>query len=189
MAIVCDKCRSEIVFNNGDICTKCEEIERESKIDKSFQNDIYLPPDLFEKFKTLHDKLDVTKPETLKAIGIFVKALGTSFINKVTGKEINDPTPQVIIPKEKTLDRIQKILNHNLSVYAAKNDIDTPDDLDDFTVSDFYSDDWEQSLYQYVDNIILMDDDINDDDINNDTIDKNDKPEDEPDKQLTLPGM
>lgn len=183
MAIVCDKCRVEIVFNNGETCQKCLDIEAESKIDRSYQNEVYLPPDLFEKFKKLHDKLDSTKPETLKAVGVFVKALGTSFINKFTGKEINDPTPQVIIPKERTLDRIQKILNHNLSVYARENDMDTPDDLDDWNVTDMYSDEWEQSLYQYVDNIILMDDDVKVDNLKV----KTENPEVEPDKQLTLP--
>jgi len=129
------------------------------KIDRSYMNNIYLPDDLFEKFKKLHDDLDETKTDTFKAFGKFVKTLGTSFINKFTGKEINDPTPKVIIPKEKTLDRIQKILNHNLAAYARDNQLDTPDDLDDWSIADMHSDDWEQSLYQYVDNITILNDD------------------------------
>lgn len=162
MAIVCDECRKNNVEKNGSICEECKKQIEESKIDRSYMNEIYLPTELFDKFKKLHDQVDKTKPETMKAFAKYVKTLGTSFINHLTGKEINDPTPRVIIPKERTIDRIQKILNHNLSVYAAQNDMDTPEDLDDWTVHDMYSDDWEKTLYQYVDDITQMDmDDIN----------------------------
>ena len=179
MALVCDKCMKEKVFTNGEICQKCIEEERESKIDRSYMNNIYLPRELFEKFQKLHKQLDETKPDTLKVFSKFVKTLGTSFINHLTGKEINDPTPQVIIPKENTLDRIQKILNHNLAHYAERNDYDTPEDLEDWTVSDMHSDDWEQTLYQYVDNINIMEED-------EEPIKQEEKPGD---PQLNLPGM
>lgn len=160
MAILCDNCLKNRVERNGDTCKECIQLIEDAKIDHSFKDDIYLPPDLFSKFEKMHKQLDDTKPETLKAFGKFVKTLGTSFINHLTGKEINDPTPRVIIPKERTIDRIQKILNHNLAVYASQNDLDTPEDLEDWTVHDMYSEDWEKTLYQYVDEIELMENDI-----------------------------
>lgn len=156
MAIVCDNCNKTKVEKNGEICDECQQSIADSKIDKSYLNSIYLPNELFDKFQQLYNELDETKTETKRVFGKFIKTLGTSFINKITGKEINDPTPKVIIPKEKTLDRIQKILNHNLSAYARDHDLDTPEDLDDWTISDMYSDHWEESLYQYVDNITIM---------------------------------
>lgn len=156
MAIVCDECRKNNVEKNGTICEDCKKSIEESKIDRSYKNEIYLPTDLFDKFKKLHDQVDTTQPHTMRAFGKFVKTLGTSFINHLTGKEINDPTPRVIIPKERTIDRIQKILNHNLAVYAAQNDMDTPEDLEDWTIHDMYSEDWEKTLYQYVDEITQM---------------------------------
>lgn len=159
MAIVCDNCKKSPVLEDGEICKECQEQIEDSKIDRSYMNNIYLPDDLFKKFQKLHDELDDTKTDTYKAFGKFVKTLGTSFINKITGKEINDPTPRVIIPKEKTLDRIQKILNHNLAAYARDNQMDTPEDLDDWSIADMHSDVWEQSLYQYVDNITILNDD------------------------------
>ena len=88
-----------------------------------------------------------------KALSKFMGKLKTGFINKVTGKELNDPTPMTIIPKHSTIDRIQKILNHNLAIHAQNNGLDTPEDLDDFTVNDMYSERFEESLYQIVDNI------------------------------------
>lgn len=159
MAIVCDRCKIENVLTNGDICQKCIDIEEESNVDKSFLEKVYLPQELFERFEELHSQVVAEKPDSKKAFGKFVNTLKTSFINRFTGKEINDPTPQVIIPKERTLDRIQKILNHNLSVYAQQHDMDTPEDLDDWTVADMYSDDWEKTLYQYVDQVVVMDQD------------------------------
>lgn len=161
MAIVCDQCRVNVVDKNGLICEDCINANEMAKIDTSLipGNKIYLPDDLFVKFKKLHDELLPEKPRTYKAYSKFLNAMKTSFINKLTGKEINDPTPSVIIPQEKTLDRIQKILNHNLAVYAAHNNMDTPEDIEDWNVPDMYSDDWEESLYQYVDNIEIMEED------------------------------
>lgn len=156
MAIVCDRCRIENVASNGDICSECIKIEAESKIDRSYLGKIYLPTDLFEKFEQIHSQVLSEKQGAKKAMSKFMKTLGTSFINKFTGKEINDPTPRVIIPQEKTIDRIQKIINHNLAVYAKNNNLDTPEDLEDWSITDMYSDNWEQTLYQYVDNIQVM---------------------------------
>ena len=101
MDIVCDECRKNNVEKNGTICEDCKKFIEESKIDRSYQNEIYLPTELFDKFKKLHDQVDTTQPDTMRAFRKFVKTLGTSFINHLTGKEINDPTPRVIIPKER----------------------------------------------------------------------------------------
>lgn len=156
--IVCDKCLTNNVLKNGQICDECLKEENESKIDRSYMNNIYLPQELFEKFEKLHDQIDPSKKETLSAFGKFMNTLKTSFINHKTGKEINDPTPKVIVPTENTLDRIKKLLDHNLSVYAKNNDMDTLDDLENWSVKDMYADDWEETLYQYVDNIEIMED-------------------------------
>lgn len=159
MAIVCDNCKIENVVNNGDLCKSCIDLEKDSKIDRSYLEKIYFPNDLFQKFQQLHNEVELGKGQSKRAISKFLNVLKTSFIHPFSGKEINDPTPCVIIPQEKTLDRIQKILNHNLAVYARNNDLDTPDDLEDWSVSDMYSDEWEQSLLQYVDNVRIMDED------------------------------
>lgn len=159
MAIVCDRCKTNLVNVNGDICNDCISLDAESKIDRSYLENIYLPPDLFAKFERLCKQVESEKSGAKKAIGKFLNVFKTSFINKNTGKEINDPTPRVIIPKEKTMDRIQKILDHNLAVYASQNDMDTPEDLDDWSVPDMMSDDWEQSLFQHVESVTVMDQD------------------------------
>lgn len=158
MAIVCDKCRVEVVNHNGEICQKCIDAEELAKIDQSKlpRNKIYLEPVLFERFEKLHGQVMAEKKDAKKAMGKFMSSLKTGFINKITGKEINDPTPKVIIPQEKTLDRIQKILNHNLATYARLHDHDTPEDLDDWSVADAYSDEWEQTLFQYVETVKQM---------------------------------
>ena len=44
MAIVCDRCRLNLVSLNGEICDDCLRIEADSKIDKSYLDKIYLPP-------------------------------------------------------------------------------------------------------------------------------------------------
>lgn len=159
MAIVCDRCKVSLVNVNGDICDECLRIEADSKIDKSFMEKIYLPTHLFEKLEKLHASVVAENRGSKKALSKFMSTLKTGFINKFTGKEFNDPTPRVIIPQEKTLDRIQSIINHNLAVYAAQNDMDTPEDLDDWTISDAMSDEWEESLYQYVESVQVMEPD------------------------------
>lgn len=156
MAIVCDRCKTENVITNGMICQKCLDQEADSKIDHSYMEKVYLPPELFDRFQKLHADVEAEKGGARKALGKFMSVLKTSFIHPFTGREILDPTPKVIIPKERTLDRIQKILNHNLAVYARQHDLDTPEDLDDWSVSDMYSDSWEQSLYQYVESVQMM---------------------------------
>lgn len=161
MAIVCDQCKENAVLHNGDICDECKNANEEAKIDRSYVEKVYLRPELYERFETLHNAVLAEKKNSKSAFGKFMDNLKTSFINPKTGKEINNPTPQVIIPAEKTLDRIQKILNHNLAVYAAQNDLDTPEDLDDWSVADMMADDWETSLFQHVENVKhLMDDDL-----------------------------
>lgn len=158
MAIVCDYCREEVVNKNGEICESCIDKQKFPEADKrcGISNNIYLEPVLFEKYNKLVKDIEGEKKNSKKALGKFMNVLKTSFIDKFTGKEINDPTPQVIVAKHTTNDRIEKILQHNLAVYAAQNDMDTPEDLEDFTVDDIYSDDFENSIYQYVDNIELM---------------------------------
>lgn len=158
MAIVCDKCMKEYVTSNGDICDNCLRLAALANIDTSFTNKLYLPKDLYDKFLKLSQDVSDDRAGAKKAIGKFLRNLKTSFLT-TCGKEINDPTPSVIIPKDRTIDRIQKILEHNIAAYARQNDMDTPEDLDDWSVADMYSDDWEQSLYQYVDNITVMEDD------------------------------
>lgn len=159
MAIVCDVCKKNLVIRDGETCNECIEIAKESAIDKTFLEKIYLPPDVFERFETLRKQVEEDKTGAKKALSKFLQPLKTSFINRLTGKEINDPTPRVIIPKERTLDRIQKILNHNLSVYADQNDMDTEAELNDWSVSDVFSDDWEKTLYQLVDEVVVMEPD------------------------------
>lgn len=159
MAIVCDRCQKNLVSVNGQICDECLRIEADSKIDKTYLNKIYLPSDLFDKFERLHNSVISNKSGSKKALSKFMRTLRTSFLNRKTGKELNDPTPKVIQPSEKTLDRVEKILNHNLRTYAALHDMDTPEDLDDWTVSDMMSDEWEQSLYQYVESVEVMEPD------------------------------
>ena len=58
MAIVCDECRKNNVENNGSICEECKKQIEESKIDRSYMNEIYLPTELFDKFKKLHDQVN-----------------------------------------------------------------------------------------------------------------------------------
>lgn len=158
MAIICDVCRKEAVAINGDICSKCQEAKENPNGGKfaHLAESIYLEPELFQRFKQIHADIQNEKKGAKTAMGKFLNLLKTSFINQETGAEINDPTPIVVIPQHKTLDRIQHILNHNLAVYAAKNDLDTPESLDDWTVNDMYSDEWEQSLYQHVENVTIM---------------------------------
>ena len=127
MAILCDNCRTVNVKTDGDICSECQVLIEESKIDRSYMNNIYMPDDLFDKFAKLVKHVEDERSGARKAIGKFLHNLKTGFIDKFTGKEINDPTPSVIIPKEKTLDRIDKILKHNLAVYAREADLDTLD--------------------------------------------------------------
>ena len=103
MAIVCDKCKIENVVSNGMVCQKCLDIEADSKIDKSYREKIYLTPDLFQKFNKIISDIESEKKGSKGAFGKFMSVLKTSFINRETGKEINDPTPQVVIPKEKTI--------------------------------------------------------------------------------------
>lgn len=156
--IVCDQCKKEPVTKNGDICDTCAELNKYPFEDQRItpSNNVYLDNVLFEKLSKLTKDIEDEKSNAKKAFGKFMHALKSSFINKYTGKEINDPTPMVIIPKHSTIDRIQKILNHNISVYAEQNQLDTEESLEDFSVHDMYSDNFEESIYQFVDNIQIM---------------------------------
>lgn len=159
MAIVCDRCKIELVNVNGEICDNCIKEELQSKMDCRHLEKVYLEPDLFEKFQKLVKNIEAEKSGSKKALGKFMSTLKTGFISRLTGKEINDPTPSVIIPTENSINRIQRMLNHNLSVYAAQHDMDTADDFDNWDIPDLYSDAWEQSLYQHVESVTVMDQD------------------------------
>lgn len=113
-----------------------------------------------------NDKKDLERishyiPDDLKSD--FSK-LVTSYLDRETGREINNPTPLVLHPDiEKPMsiaERIEWILNRRLSHNASQRGLETLEESQDFEIRDDEFEALEQSIYQTVDyDVKLMDED------------------------------
>lgn len=150
--ILCDLCRKVEVDTDGMLCEVCETIPQSDLAEdrQGVSHDVYLPTDLFQKYKKIVEGVEAgdRKAETL--MGKFMSALKTAFIDQKTGKVIANPKPNCITPREGNLAKIQRIIEHNAKVNAQMIIEETK--MDDWTVDDIRSDEFEQTIFQEIGN-------------------------------------
>lgn len=157
--ILCDLCRKVKVDTDGSLCEACEKIEQSDLAEdrQGVNHNVYLPPDLFKRFKQLNSEVEQANKGAQTLMGKMMSVLKTAFINPDDGKMIVNPKPNVITPREGNVAKIQRILDHNARVQAEQFVKD--EDLDDWSIENIESDEFEQSILQVVANIEPMKED------------------------------
>lgn len=154
--IICNICKKNEVDHDGDKCDKCKDlIITDLAEDRQGQQTTYLPKKQFERLLELIEKVENGNKKAETTLGTIMKRIKTAVIHPFTGEKIMNPVPVKISPREKTIDRIQRILDHNMKVHAQEIE----PDIDDWSVPDLDSDEFEQTLLQLVPKIETMEDD------------------------------
>lgn len=157
--IICDVCKKNEVVENGQRCEDCQGIlQTELAEDRENITGAYLPDDLYEKYAALDRKI---KQSDIKAKGLFGKmmsALRTSFLNP-EGKLILNPVPDKVCLRESSMDRVERFIMKQANDIASKKEMETEESLNNWTVEDLRSPEFEETIFQLVSNIEVMPED------------------------------
>lgn len=159
--IICDICKKNEVFENGQKCEVCSKLKiTELAEDRQGLAGVYLPADLYDKYVKLLEKADGGDRDAKGLLGKMLSTLKSSFLDPFTGKTIVSPVPDKIFVGDSTLSRVEREIKRQANILAEKREMETIESLNDWDVDDLRSDEFEQSVYQIVANIDPMADEI-----------------------------